>query len=376
MTFQNTGADFAPIELKDDGDADATAIVTKALEDLQGSVDERLKAIEAKSAKLEARLNRPGVGAPVDEKTAGEIELKAFATYLRAGKDALGADEVKALTVAGPSTGGVLAPPSYEATIIQKIAEFSPVRALAGRVTMNGPLLQLPRLVDEVVPGEVTETGPRPEDEPSFEQIDVKPHEMAVIVPVSQTILEDSAIDLNAFLAAHLGTKFGQREAMWFVKGNGTTQAEGVLTSSEVGAVEVDDIEHDALVDLFYSIKSAYSARGSFLMNRKTMAVVRKLKDTTGAPLWQPALTAGQPASLLGAPVYEAVDMPDPVAGATPIVFGDFAAGYLIADRVNLQFNTDNMTGFGNGLVKIGARRRVGGRVVLGEALAKLKLAA
>ena len=239
---------------------------------------------------------------------------------------------------------------------------------------MSGPLLQLPRLVDEVTVGEVTETAARPESEPSFDQIDLKPFEMAVIVPVTRILLEDAQIDLSAYLGNHIARRFGQKEAGWFVNGNGTTQAEGVLKSADVQEME-GEIVADDLIDLFYSVKTAYSANGSWLMNRKTMAAVRKLKDSDGSYLWQSSFTAGQPSLLLGRPVYEAVDMPDVAADATPIVFGDFATGYAIADRVGFEIIRDDVTGMGTGIVKLAARRRVGGRVVMGEALTKLKVA-
>ncbi len=198
---------------------------------------------------------------------------------------------------------------------------------------------------------------------------------MAVIVPVTRILLEDAQIDLSAYLGNHIARRFGQKEAGWFVNGNGTTQAEGVLTSDGVQEVE-GEIASDDLIDLFYSIKTAYSVNGSWLMNRKTMATVRKLKDADGSYLWQPSIAAGLTPTLLGRPVYEAVDMPDVAADATPIVFGDFATGYAIADRVGFEIIRDDITGAGNGIVKLHARRRVGGRVVMGEALTKLKIAA
>jgi len=249
------------------------------------------------------------------------------------------------------------------------------VRSLAQTISMGGPLLQLPRLVDEVTVGEVTETAARPESEPTFDQIDLKAFEMAVTVPVTRILLEDAQIDLAAYLGNHIARRFGQKEAGWFVKGNGTSQAEGVLTSDDIAEVEAD-VAADDLIDLFYSIKTAYSANGSWLMNRKTMAAVRKLKDTDGSYIWQPSIAVGAPPTLLGRPVYEGVDMPDPTEGNTPIVFGDFATGYAIADRVGFEIVRDDYTGAANGIVKLHARRRVGGRVVMGEALTKLKVAA
>ena len=329
-------------------------------------------AMKARLDKLEAKANRPKAdnnNHPVA--TNDNEERKAFTDYLRTGRV-----EEKALAFGAPSTGGILAPEATATTILEKAAEFSPIRALASSISMSGPLLQLPRLVDEVDPAEVGETAARPEDEPTFEQIDLKPFEMAVIVPVTRILLEDAQIDLEAYLASHVARRFGQKEAAWFVNGNGTTQAEGVLKSAEVAAHEVEAIDADGLIDLFYSIKTAYSANGNWLMNRATMATVRKLKDTDGSYLWQPSIAAGVPPTLLGRPVYEAVDMPNAVADATPIVFGDFASGYTIADRVGFTTLRDELTGAANGIIKLHARRRVGGRVVLGEALTKLKIAA
>ncbi|MEO9788582.1 MAG: phage major capsid protein [Aurantimonas coralicida] len=366
------------IELKsadEGGDEDANAIVTKALGDLTKTVDDRLAAVEKKSAermdRIEAKLNRPG--ATVEQKSDVTVEAKAFDNYLRTGDTV----EIKALTIGGGSATGVVAPAELSTTIIEKVAEQSPIRSLASSISVGGPLLQLPRLVNEVQPGMVTETGARPESEPSFEQIDVKNFEMAVTVPVSQVLLEDANIDLSSYIAAHIGRRFGQKEARQFVVGNGTTEAEGVLTSAEVNAFQASGINvtADELIDLFYSLNTAYAARGAWLMARGTMAAVRKLKDTDGSYLWQPSIAAGQPATLMGRPVIEAVDMPAIAADATPIVFGDFAQGYLIADRVGLTIQRDDFTGADNGIVKIRARRRVGGRVVLGEALTKLVLA-
>ncbi|KAB2658791.1 phage major capsid protein [Brucella tritici] len=366
--------------------ADATALnketfMEDELENIETKADPvispdelaELKALKNDVATIKAKLNRPSAANNNQPRAVNDngFERKAFTDYLRTGRV-----EEKALAFGTPSTGGILAPDETAKTILEKLAEFSPVRSLAASISMSGPLLQLPRLVDEVEPEEVTETGDRPESEPSFEQIDLKPFEMAVVVPVTRVLLEDAQIDLESYLSNHIARRFGQKEAAWFVKGNGTSQAEGVLTSAEVSAHEVEQIDADALIDLFYSIKTGYSARGAWLMNRGTMAVVRKLKDADGSYLWQPSIAADVPPTLLGRPVYEAIDMPNVAAEATPIVFGDFASGYTIADRVGFSTLRDELTGAGNGIIKLHARRRVGGRVVLGEALTKLKIAA
>ena len=171
-------------------------------------------------------------------------------------------------------------------------------------------LLQLPRLVDEVEPQPVTETGTRAEDEPSFELIDVKPFEMAVIVPISKQLLEDSAVDLAGYIGNHMAKKFAVKESSWFVSGNGTSAAQGFLTSAEVGVVETStagEIKANDLIDLYYSLKTYYANRGAWLMRRDVIKAIRKLEDGNGNYLWEPGLK-GAPATILGAPVYEAPD--------------------------------------------------------------------
>lgn len=338
---------------------DAPQIDTKAFNEIKARLD-----------RMEAKANRPRISSDASP-VIGTDEQKAFTGFLRTGDTA----EVKSLSY-GTGTGGILAPETVSKTILEKIAEFSPVRGVAQVIQMSGPLLQLPRLVSDVTVGEVAEGAAKSESEPTFEQIDLKPFEMGVIVPVTKVLLEDAHIDLSGYLGNHIARRFGQKEAAWFVNGNGTTQAEGVLNSAEVANNEIAAIDADALIDHFYSVKTTYAANGVWMMSRKTMALVRKLKDADGQYLWQSSIALGQPATLLGRPVYEAVDMPDPAAGNTPIVFGDFNTGYAIADRVGFEIIRDELTGAATGMVKFIARRRVGGRIVMGEALSKLSLAA
>ncbi|WOC15399.1 phage major capsid protein [Pseudochrobactrum sp. MP213Fo] len=362
------------LETKNAVDGDPVAEVKTALAGLTADIATKTAPVAAMTARLdamEAKLSRPALH--TERKDGQTEEAKAFELFLRGQA---GPDELKTLTIESPGTGSVIAPPDFSAQVIEKVAEFSPVRELASVIQIGGPLLQIPVLESEVNPASRTETQAMTESEPTFTQVDIKPFEMAVITPVSQVLIEDSKINLSNFLSNHIARRFGQQEASWFVKGNGTSQAEGVLTSTAVSAFEVDAVTlgADDLIDAFYSVKSAYAANGSWIMNRKTMAAIRKLKDGDGQYIWQAGLQSGQPALLLGRPVYEAVDMPDIGADATPIVFGDFAAGYTIADRIGFNLKVDEVTGFSNGIVKFGARRRVGGRVTLGEALTKVTL--
>jgi len=356
--------EISTMDPKEETPAQAPVIDTKAFDEIKARLD-----------KMEAKANLPGVTVTgVQSPVMAAAEVKGFTDYLRTGNRS-GVDQ-KSLGYGAPSTGGILAPETVAASIIEKIAEQSPVRGLASVLSMGGAMVQLPRLVDEVNPAYVTETGARAESETSFEQISLVPHEMAVIVPVTRVLLEDAQVDLNGYLSNHIARRFGQLEAQWFVTGNGATAAEGVMTATDVAEHEVQTFDSEGLVDVFYGLKTAYARNGAWMMNRKTMGMIRKLANSIGDGFWQPGLAAGQPATLLGRPIYEAPDMDDAEAGKSPVVFGDFAAGYTIADRTGFEILRDDYTGAANGIVKLHARRRVGGRVTLPEALVKLSLAA
>lgn len=385
MAYHNSVHEGVPLELKaeggepeNEGATDVEGIVAAVLDAVRGELVPRLEKLETKSEATERRLSRPAIiTAPATPEDTAALEKKAFNTFLRTqGRDAT---ELKALTITPPGTGGVIAPPSISNTIIERLVEHSPIRSLVTPFNMTGSELELPRLVDEVEPAMVPETGPRPESEPSLEKISLKPFEMSVIVPISKTQLEDSGLDLGGFVSAHLTKKFGQKEARQFVVGNGTTESEGVLTSTEVGTFTTSTagkVTVDDLIDLFYSMPTAYSAKGVFLMNRQTIATVRKLRNSDGDLIWESELANGSPGTLLGARVFEAPDLPNIAAGATPIVFGDFGSGYAIGDRIGLEIEFDTVTGWRNGITYVLARRRVGGRVILGEPLTKLKVKA
>lgn len=345
-----------------------------ALETNLASITDTIGKVEKTATDLATKMARPVAAndnrfaandnAPLERKAALETELRQ--TFL----------ERKALTIATPGTAGNLVQDELSTVILEKLKEVSPVRGLANVVSVSTGLLQIPRLVNRVTPGSVTEIADKPESEPSFEQIDIKNFAMGVQVPVSRTALEDSAVNLTDYIANHIGSEFNILESEWFVTGNGTTQAEGVLTSTDVEAIEAEAIDTDALLDLFYAVKSSYALNGSWLMNRKTMRVVRGLRDADGNLLWQAGLQAGQPGLLLGKPVYESDFMPDVANDNTPILFGDFKRGYMITDRVTFEPHADYNTRWGEDIVVFGGRRRVGGKVVMGEALAKLQIAA
>lgn len=334
---------------------------------------EDLKALKARMDKLEAKANRPLAANDNYPAAQNDNDLKSLDIELK--RTLL---EQKALTIALPGTGGNLINDTLMTRILEKLGKSNPIRQLANSIQLDNGLLKIPRLVDSVAPGSVTEIATKPESTPTFEQISIEPYMMGAQVLVSRSQLEDSAVNLVSWISDHIASRFGELESGWFVTGNGTTQAEGVMTSTEVqelvsgtAILKVDD-----LLDLFYSVKSSYANAGAWVMNRKTARLIRGLKDSDGNLIWERSLQNGEPGRILGQPVYMADDMPDPVAGNAPIIFGDFYRGYLITDRVAFEPSVDYAKFSENDIVQFVGRRRVGGKVVMGEALSKLKLKA
>lgn len=375
------------IELKSD-EGDPADVVTKALGELKESVDGRLKVIETKSVdaakvterldKIEAKLNRPAAGdAAADANDNQKIERKAFAQFIRGGRESMGADEIKSLVVGDDPRGGYLAPPQVSTELITFLTQFSPVRAAARVGQTASPSVILPvrtGITNALWEGEIEPEG---ESEPAFGQVEIPVFGMKTYTDISVQLLEDSAQNLEAVLNEALAEDFGKKEGTGFVNGTGIKQPRGVMVHPAVNYVPGGDaalLLSDGLITLFHAVPAAYRQNGAWMMNSTTVGAVRKLKTSTGAPLWTDSLAAGNPPTILGRPVIEAVDMPDIAVNAFPIVFGDFNSAYRIYDRIGLTILRDPFTQATNGLVRFHARRRVGGDVVKAEALRKLKI--
>ncbi|WP_190941561.1 phage major capsid protein [Paracoccus yeei] len=330
-------------------------------------------AVLSRLDKLEAKTNRPGAPAVVNSKAASE--RKAFVEFIRTGDTS----ELKALAVNAPSTGGILAPDSVSTTILEKVVELSPIRQLSTVIKMSGPAIKLPRLVDNVDLAITTEQGTKPDDEPSFEEITLEPFLAGVSIPITFSMMEDSEVNLDAYITGHVAKRLAKKEEGWFINGDGTLAPEGVMSATT--GIEVFQggnamVTANDLVSMFYELPQAHSSNGAWLMNPQTVAHIRRLANTQGDYLWQQGIAAGQPATLLGRPVYMSDFMPEMTPTSTPILFGDFAFGYTIADRVGLEPIRDGITGAKNDIYRITFRRRLGARVVMPSAFIKLRTAA
>lgn len=371
----------AVLDLKGDDD-EPDAIVTKALEDLTKTVDERIGEIEKKADtaplaarldKLEAKMNRPtGDTKATDEPTA---ERKAFGLYLAHG-DRIPEEDRKALNVTSDTQGGFLAPPEMSSEIIRDLIEYSPIRQYASVRGTNANEVIYPTRGDITNAKWVGEMEPHDESTITFGQKEVEVHELATYVDISNRLLQD-APQAETEVRTALAEDFGQKEAEAFLWGNGVKQPEGLMVNPDIPVIangHAANLSTDALIRLMYSLPAQYRNRGAWAMNGTTLGILRTLKDTQGQYIWQNSLQAGQPETILGRPVVEMVDLEDIGANLHPIVYGDFQA-YRIVDRLSMSILVDPYSRARERITRIHATRRVGGAVLQPARFRKLKMA-
>jgi HK97 family phage major capsid protein len=368
---------------------DADQIVTKALADLQQSVDDRLKEVETKSAdtakitarldKMEAALNRPAIH--TKDADDADLEKKAFIEFARRGVERMDQKAAAVLTVANDASAGYLAPESFGAEVLKKIVEWSPVRNYAKAMTISSESVKLPRKLTGTAATWTAENTAATQSDMTFEQATFTPFELKTYVDVSNQLLEDNAYNLEGLLSEDFGEAFGKAEATAFVSGDGAGKPVGLLEAAGIAEIKTGNAATlgtdpaATIISMFHKVPAVVAQAGVWMMNRTTLGNLRTLKDGTGRFIMLDPITAGAPVTLLGRPIVEMVDMPDVAADAYPIMFGDLS-GYRIVDRIGLSVLRDPYSQATNGLVRFHIRKRVGGDVSHADRFLKLKVAA
>ncbi|WP_299149677.1 phage major capsid protein [uncultured Tateyamaria sp.] len=366
-----------------------TGFVTE-IKGFKADIQTKLQQTEERLTMLD-RENMTAVRTPL----AGAVDLgaphqKAFNAYLRAGDDdgLRGLElEGKSLSTAVNSDGGYLVDPQTSDTVKSALNATASIRSIASVVNVEATSYDV--LVDhgDIGTGWATETANLTEtDTPQIDRITIPLHELSALPKASQRLLDDAAFDIEGWLAGRIADKFSRAEAASFVAGDGIDKPKGFLAHTSVdndiwtwgnlGYVPTGtdgDVTAEAIIDVVYALGAEYRANATFVMNSKTAGLVRKLKDNDGRFLWTDGLAAGQPAVLMGYPVLITEDMPDATTGADAIAFGDFAAGYTVAERPDLRVLRDPFSAKPH--VLFYATKRVGGDVSDFAAIKLLKFA-
>lgn len=362
---------FEQFEVEDDGVAALKA---------------ELEVLKAKIASGAIQAQRPALDGVKSQDTNVFTEQ-----YLRRGIEA--GLEVKAIGSSYDSIGGYAVPEEIDAKIDSTLLAISPIRGIANVVKVGSAGYRKLIASGGTPSGWAGFEAARPAtNTATFTEIVPASGELYANPAASQQMLDDAMFDVEAWLAQEIATEFARAEGMAFVKGTGTNQPLGFLSSptattadgtrpmgtlqtigtGAAGAFPASN-PADKLVDLVQTLRSPYRQGAVFVMNSATAAAIRKFKTADGAFLFQPSLAAGQPSTLLGYPLIEAEDMPDIAANSLSIAFGNFKAGYVIAERNATTILRDPYTN--KPYVHFYATKRVGGQVVNSEAIKLLKFA-
>lgn len=377
--------------------AEVTTAVAEFMQEFKGFRDEldtRLQQQESRMTMLDRKYvtsARPALA------TAAEFDAphqKAFASYVRSGDDdgLRGLDlEGKAMSTAAVGDGGYLVDPQTAETIKSVLKSTASIRQIANVVHVESTSYDVLIDTTELGAGWNDESAVAETSTPTIDRISIPLYELSAMPKASQRLLDDSAFDIEGWLAERIADKFARSEAYAFVNGDGEDKPTGFLTHTVVandlwewdklgyvatgtsGAFDPTD-PADSIVELVYSLEARYRANATFVMNSRTAGAVRKLKDSDGRFLWSDSLAAGEPARLMGYPVLVAEDMPDIEAGSLSIAFGDFHTGYTVAERPDLRVLRDPFSAKPH--VLFYATKRVGGDVSDFAAIKLLKFAA
>ena len=355
--------------------------------------DERGNAVDLdKKAQEWASMNARRRGAVIGSFGAADMDgyKAAFDTFIRKGEEVMGPDERKALSVGTDPDGGYVVNPDLSGRIVMKVFESSPMRAYASVQVISSDALEGLFDLNEASSGWVGETDSRAEtNTPQLGKWRIPVHEVYAKPKATQKLLDDASINMEAWLASKVAEKFARDEANAFVVGNGVNKPRGFLTHSSgttlPGTIERFDTGvngafaaapngGDVLINALYGLKQQYRANATWFMNRATLKLTRKLKDSDGAYLWSPGIAAGQPASLLGYPVASFEDMPDPATDSLSIAVGDMREAYQIVDRIGIRTLRDPYSA--KPYVEFYTTKRVGGDVVNFEAIKLIEFTA
>ncbi len=378
-----------------------------------------LKAEREEREALELRINREGIkGSPDAAKRELEIKdfnnilssnaksrSKAFTPldgegydayrkaqdhYLREGKENLDPDEVKTMSVGSDPDGGYFVTPDTGGRIVRKIFESSPMRQVASQQTISTDKLEGIEDLNEAGAGYAGETAQGSDTTtPQVGKWEIPVYWIDTEPKATQQLLDDSAVNIEAWLADKVANKFSRFEEAEFVAG-ATGKIRG-LTSYDTAADSGDGVTWgsigyvatgtsgafassnpaDKIHDLMGLLKNAYLPNARFMTRRTVITAIRKFKDGMGNYLWQPSFVLGVPETIMGHPVARAEDMPALASNSLSLAFGDFMEAYQIVDRQGIRLLRDPYTS--KPYVKLYTTKRTGGGVVNYEAVKFLK---
>ena len=282
-----------------------------------------------------------------------------------------------ALQIGTDSEGGFLVPDEFERQLIDKLHDENIIRGYATIITTESGDRKIPVVASHGAAAWTDEEAEYTESDDAFGVVTLGAHKLATIIKVSEELLNDSAFNLETYIASEFVRRMATAEEDAFINGNGTGKPMGLLTTGETGltAASATAITADEVIDLYHSLRTPYRKNAQFIANDSTIKAIRKLKDNTGQYVWQPGLQAGQPDTILNRPILTSQHMPEIGAGRKILIFGDLSY-YWIADRQGRTFQRLSELYAKTGQVGFRVFQRLDGKLILPEAVKTLQMKA
>jgi HK97 family phage major capsid protein len=356
-------------------DAAAYADMEKKIKDYSAEI-ERMEQMEAMENELNKPVNTPIVAKPMtaDSKTKPKTG-RASDEYREGMLKALRSNfkQVSNILQEGvDADGGYLVPEEYDHRLIDVLTEENIMRSLGHTITTSGEH-KINIAATKSAAAWIEEGAALTFGDATFSQILLDAHKLHVAIKVTEELLYDNAFGLENYIITQFGKALANAEEDAFLNGDGSGKPTGLFAVTGGGTVAGTlsaTIKSDDMLDLVYALKRPYRKNASFIMNDKTLAQLRKLKDNNGAYIWQPSYQAGEPDKVLGYAVHTSAYAPE-----NAIAFGDYSY-YNIGDRGTRSFKQLNELFAGNGMIGYVAKERVDGKLILPEAVQILKLKA
>lgn len=335
----------------------------------------RLERQEALEAELNRPVNQPLTSKPGSGRGEEPKTGRASDEYRKAMLDAFRSNFKRVSNILQEGVdadGGYLVPEEYDHRLIDTLSEENIMRRLATTITTSGEH-KINIAATKPAASWIEEGGALTFGDATFSQILLDAHKLHVAIKVTEELLYDNAFNLEGYILDQFGKALGNAEEDAFLNGDGTGKPLGLFAATGGGTVAgtlTAAIKSDDMLDLVYALKRPYRKTASFIMNDKTLASLRKLKDNNGAYIWQPSYQAGEPDRVLGYAVHTSAYAPEDA-----IAFGDYKY-YNIGDRGTRSFAELRELFAGNGMIGYVAKERVDGKLILPEAVQILKLKA
>jgi len=283
-------------------------------------------------------------------------------------------DEIKAMQEDTDAEGGFFVPELFLNTVVHDTGvPGSQLRPLCTVIRVSGKDGYLPTLASATWAAIAEEAAPT-ESTPVVGQVTFSVEKSGGLVKVSRELLDDSAINLPAFLSQIFQEAAGQFEDVGIISGNNTTQYAGILSDGDVAfytMANATSVVGADLIGTYYALNAQHRANATWVMKSTIASLINSIAITAAGVHSIPSLTAAPADFILGRPNV-LTDVTSGLGGTITStekigIFGDFKQ-YYIFDRVGFTIRRNDSLYMGNDQIGFFASRRGDGQVGLAAA--------